>query len=414
MMPTSPNRVSSTPVVSEAARVLTTLLPIRMPPISRSRAASIRLTMPARLSPLRSSASIRARDEAVSAVSLPEKKPEIAKQSSTATREIQTDRSITSCSARAGQFLCEKGVHILRRHTFRDETLTDAPAQNEGESPADHLFVLRHGAEQIIGAADGARNIGKPRRQTRLAQMRLDTARILPAAQPLRNREAEGLRHAQSHGLAMNQTGGIITRHALQGMAESMAEIEQRPLAGLAFVARHDRRLGPAGDFHGVLALGPATIYPRPVGLAPGKEVGITDQAVFDRLGITGTDFAQGQRIQQAGIGEHQARLVEGADQILALRRVDPGLAADGGIDLGEQARRHLNEADAAPHDRGGESGEITHHTAAERDHEIPALDARIENGAADMLQRREGFRSFTGADADGRHPQAGLRQHGG
>ena len=40
----------------------------------------------------------------------------------------------------------------------------------------------------------------------------------------------------------------------LQRMAEGMAEIEQRPFAGLALVARDDRRLGAAADRDGVLA----------------------------------------------------------------------------------------------------------------------------------------------------------------
>ena len=41
-----------------------------------------------------------------------------------------------------------------------------------------------------------------------------------------------------------------------QRMAESVAEIEQRPLAGLALVARDDRGLGAAAHRDGVLARG--------------------------------------------------------------------------------------------------------------------------------------------------------------
>ena len=35
------------------------------------------------------------------------------------------------------------------------------------------------------------------------------------------------------------------------------------------------------------------------------------------------------QRVEQRGVGDHQDRLVEGADQILAVTRIDAGLAAD-------------------------------------------------------------------------------------
>ena len=39
---------------------------------------------------------------------------------------------------------------------------------------------------------------------------------------------------------------------------------------------------------------------------------------------------------------------MEDADEVLALRRVDAGLAADRAIDLREQGRRNLDEANAA------------------------------------------------------------------
>ena len=53
--------------------------------------------------------------------------------------------------------------------------------------------------------------------------------------------------------LAMEQPVGKTGR-GLQRMAEGVAEIEQRALAGLALVARHDRGLGAAGGGDGVFA----------------------------------------------------------------------------------------------------------------------------------------------------------------
>ena len=78
---------------------------------------------------------------------------------------------------------------------------------------------------------------------------------------------------------------------------------------------------------------------------------------------------------RSAGVRQHQPRLVEGADEVLALRRVDPGLAADRAVDLGEERRRKLHEADAPAQDRGGEAGEITDHPAAEGHHQVVAAD---------------------------------------
>ena len=57
-----------------------------------------------------------------------------------------------------------------------------------------------------------------------------------------------------------------------------------------------------------------------PVLLQPGEEFRPVDQPVFGDLGIAGAEFARRQRVERAGIGEHQLRLVEHADQVLAVR----------------------------------------------------------------------------------------------
>ena len=74
---------------------------------------------------------------------------------------------------------------------------------------------------------------------------------------------------------------------------------------------------------------------------------------------------------------------MEGADQVLALRRVDAGLAADRGIDLRQQRGRHLHEAHAAAQDAGGKAGEIADDAAAQGDDEIAALEAHLEQPLA-------------------------------
>ena len=86
---------------------------------------------------------------------------------------------------------------------------------------------------------------------------------------------------------------------------------------------------------------------------------------------------------------------MEGADEVLAVARVDAGLAADRGIDLREERGRHLHEAHAAAHDGGGEAREVADHAAAERDDEIAALDPRGEDRVADPLELAIGFRGL-------------------
>ena len=59
---------------------------------------------------------------------------------------------------------------------------------------------------------------------------------------------------------------------------------------------------------------------------------------------------------------------MEGTDQVLALRRVDAGFAADRGIDLGDDGGGDLDEGKSAVENGGYEASQIAHDAAAERD----------------------------------------------
>ena len=100
-----------------------------------------------------------------------------------------------------------------------------------------------------------------------------------------------------------------------------MAEVEERAVALLGLVAHHDLGLHLAGAADRVQPrLGIAGRERRRVRLQPGEEVGVAEQAVFRHLGIAGAEVARRQRVEQRGVGQHQSRLVEGADQVLAAR----------------------------------------------------------------------------------------------
>ena len=88
---------------------------------------------------------------------------------------------------------------------------------------------------------------------------------------------------------------------------------------------------------------------------------------------------------------------MEGADQVLALTRIDAGLAADRGIDLRQQRCRHLHEIQPAPYARRRKAGEIADDAAAERDHQIAALDARRDDRLADFFKRGVVLRTLAG-----------------
>ncbi len=102
---------------------------------------------------------------------------------------------------------------------------------------------------------------------------------------------------------------------------------------------------------------------------------------------------------------------VKGADEVLAVLGIDRGLAADGGIDLRQQRGRDLHIVEPAAHHCRRKSGEVADHPAAERHHQVGALDARGDEGLAHPLQDGEALRAL--ARRHGHHGGAdpGLRQ---
>ena len=70
------------------------------------------------------------------------------------------------------------------------------------------------------------------------------------------------------------------------------------------------------------------------VGFAPGEKLAVADQTDLDDFRVAAAQFARRQRLHQVKIGQHQARLVDQADEILALGGIDRGLTADAGIHL--------------------------------------------------------------------------------
>ena len=107
---------------------------------------------------------------------------------------------------------------------------------------------------------------------------------------------------------------------------------------------------------------------------------------------------------------------MERADQILAAGHVDRRLAADRGIDLGEERGRKLDVADAAQQDCGRESGKIADHAAAQRDQRIAPFQAEFEASRGQPLQMGEGLGLLAGRQHDriGRNARCSEVRHQG
>src|SRR4029079_11158806 len=129
-----------------------------------------------------------------------------------------------------------------------------------------------------------------------------------------------------------------------------VAEIEKGADTGLGLVLGDDTRLHLAASGDGLDArLRIARKDRGGMVFEPGEEGGIAQQAVFSDLGIACRQFAPWQRIEQGDVDEDGAGLMEGANEVLAMGRIDAGLAADGGIDLRQKSGRDLDEVDTAP-----------------------------------------------------------------
>src|SRR5262249_11720758 len=88
-----------------------------------------------------------------------------------------------------------------------------------------------------------------------------------------------------------------------------------------------------------------------------------------------------------------QYRLVKRADEVLAVRRIDGGLAADRAVDLRQQSGRYLHIGKAAQQARGGKPRDIANDTAAQRRQQGLPLDPPGEYLLAELGEMREVFR---------------------
>ena len=95
------------------------------------------------------------------------------------------------------------------------------------------------------------------------------------------------------------------------------------------------------------------------------KNPQIADQPILDHFGEAGGDSRPG-GFESVGVREHDLRLIERADHVLAARMVDSGFAAHRRIDLREErGRGTVNVGHAAQVRSGGKTREIAIRPAA-------------------------------------------------
>ena len=158
----------------------------------------------------------------------------------------------------------------------------------------------------------------------------------------------------------------------LDGVPEGVPVVEHLPLPGLAQVGGDHARLDrdrPLDELAGVRAAGPGRALR--VRRDEAQDLAVRDEPGLDDLGEARHVVAAVEGFQRRQVGEHPGGRVERADQVLARRDVDRGLAADRRVDHAEQRRRHVDDGHAAQPGRGGEPGEVGRRSPADADHAV-------------------------------------------
>ena len=161
-------------------------------------------------------------------------------------------------------------------------------------------------------------------------------------------------------------------------MAEGMAEIQKLPLSAVKFILRNNIALHPHARFDDMLQL---RMRRRAVQLLEKRRV--SKHRVFDDLRAAVAENFVRQGIQTVRVAEHEPRLIKRPGQIFPGGQIDGRLAADGGIDHGQQRRRDLDKPDPTQIGGGRKARQITHYAAAQRDDCVrprqPVFTQRVE-----------------------------------
>ncbi len=130
---------------------------------------------------------------------------------------------------------------------------------------------------------------------------------------------------------------------------------------------------------------------------APAEESSIADQSGLDDFGIARPEFPRRQRGQGERIGQHHARLVKSAEQVLAEGGVDACFAADAGIDLGQERGGDLYKRQPTQDRRRREARKVADNAAAKGNDGGAPFDPRLQQGVGDVAVCGERLGALTG-----------------
>ena len=136
------------------------------------------------------------------------------------------------------------------------------------------------------------------------------------------------------------------------------------------------------------------------------KKRRVCDAAILNDLAQARADLTRIERFQRIAVNQYPFRLIKRAEQVLSSRMVDCHLAANGGIHLCQQRRRHLNQMNAAQIGARRIARQVADHAAAQRNHIVLPGQMRIQKRVIQLLKLRHALGRF----ARGQDKQADLR----
>ena len=235
---------------------------------------------------------------------------------------------------------------------------------------------------QQLGCRHAGRRLhGQPER----ADERFGANRELGRRALQRGREMRGEHEPDRDRLAVLQR---MAGRGLQRVPERVPVVEHRARTGafelVGFDAARLQR-GTARDH-----LGERRRIARDQRVDARRHEVVAHQRVLRDLAESAAVVTVGQRREHARIREHADRLVERADEVLALGQVHAGLAADRAVDHRQQRGGHLHDVDPPVVHRGREAGGVADDAAAHRHHDVAPQQPEPRQVPGERLDGRE------------------------
>ena len=228
----------------------------------------------------------------------------------------------------------------------------------------------------------------------------LETARGAAGGEPEKLGALGDEVHADRCRFAVGDRFVIVAAATLDGSADGVSEVEQAAFLLAGGVDLHIVRLD------GAAAADDLRQHAQELYVGIGffeklEELLVTDTAELHGLAHAIVQVFSRQRLGHAGVDIDGARLIEGADEILARRDVERDLAADGAADLREHGCRELDVCDAAVVGGCDEAGDVTDDASAECDEYAVGGQAEVDERAVDAVHNGEASRFLTRGDDD-------------